>query len=177
MKIYSVSNIYLTHLRSVESKVPSNSYSNPKPYVGVVLEVHGVKYLAALTSPKESVDKYSDDDPTLFKLHAVEDKKDKLGAMRLLYMIPVLESEIQELDLKIEDTDSRKEKRYKRMVGKQMVFIRKNSEAIKQRAQDLYTLAQHHGKYKRICCNFKALEVAMASYQVVAAPVAPVTQP
>jgi len=166
MKIYTVSNSYLTHLRSVESKVPSTSYSSPKPYVGVVLEVEGMKYLAPLTSPKFSVEKFDDGNPTLFKLHAVDNKEDKLGAMRLLYMIPVLESEITELDLDVYDTDSDRDKKYKRMVGKQMLFIRKNADAIKKRAEKLYGLAQHQQPFVRICCNFKALEGAMSTYQV-----------
>ncbi|EKO3414818.1 type III toxin-antitoxin system ToxN/AbiQ family toxin [Vibrio fluvialis] len=164
MKIYTVSNEYLTHLRSVETKVPSSSYANPKPYVGVVLEVGGMRYLAPLTSPKFSVDKFDDNNPTLFKLHAVDDKEDKLGAMRLLYMIPVLESEITELDLTIESTDSRQDKNYKRMVNKQILFIRKNSEPIKKRAERLYHLAHSQDNFKRICCDFKALEAVMATF-------------
>ncbi len=166
MKIFSVSQHYLEHLRGVETKVPSTTYDNPKPYVGVVLEVKGMKYLAPLTSPKFSVDKFADDNPTLFKLHAVDNEKDKLGAIRLLYMIPVIESEIRELDLYMYDTDSARDKKYKRMLGKQMLFIRKHADAIKKRATKLYSLAQHQQPFCRICCDFKSLEGAIETYKV-----------
>ncbi|MBE3897352.1 type III toxin-antitoxin system ToxN/AbiQ family toxin [Vibrio parahaemolyticus] len=160
MKLYTVSDDYLSHLRRVESKVPGNNYARAKPYIGVVLEVNNKKYLAPLTSPKFSVDKFKSDNPTLFKLHALGDETDKLGAIRLLYMIPVLDSEITEIDVEAE-TDQE----YKGLLAKQIIFIRKKEGKIRQRARRLYNLAENNvGNFAQICCNFKALEAAMEQF-------------
>jgi len=160
MKIYTVSDSYLDHLRKVDGKVPSNDYKNDKPYVGVVLEVNGSKYLAPLTSEKPALEKLAANHPTIFKLHAVDDEADKLGAIRILYMIPIVDSEITELDI-----ESISDQFYKTLLNKQILFIRKNSEAIQKKAKKLYGLViNKRGAFFRNSCDFLALEKAKEEY-------------
>ncbi|WP_418113813.1 type III toxin-antitoxin system ToxN/AbiQ family toxin [Vibrio scophthalmi] len=160
MKIYTISDSYLDHLRNVDSKVPSNDYKNDKPYIGVLLEVNNCKYLAPLTSQKPSIDAIPANRPTIFKLHADDDETDKLGAIQILYMIPVVESEITELDI-----DSITDEFYKGLLNKQVQFIRKNSEAIQKKAKKLYNLViNNRGNFANNSCDFLALEKAKSEY-------------
>lgn len=68
MKFYTVSDAYIRFLKSIDRKVP-NSYAGKKPFIGVVLEVNGHKYLVPLTSYKQKQDRIKLHCPTAVKLH------------------------------------------------------------------------------------------------------------
>ncbi len=158
MKLYTVSDEYINHLRTVEPKVPYNTYADKKPFVGVVLEINDKKYLAPLTSPKEQLKTVKNSCPSIFKLHAIDDESEPLGAIRIQYMIPVLESEITELD------PASRGEHYENLINKQMIFIRKHEDEIKLRANKLYTKAKNVPFFTRISCNFYKLEIALTTF-------------
>ncbi len=51
MKFYYIKDSYIEFLREYDLKVSINKQGS-RPYVGVVLEVDGIKYYAPFTSPK-----------------------------------------------------------------------------------------------------------------------------
>lgn len=51
MRIYNMKDEYIAFLKQYDAKVPDNK-NQQRPYVGVVLEIEGIKYYAPLSSPK-----------------------------------------------------------------------------------------------------------------------------
>ena len=82
MKFYRVKDAYIRFLRQYEPKVEENK-DESRPYIGVVLEVNGVKYYAPFTSPKTKHE----------KMHNQADFRKiaggKYGAINFSNMIPV----------------------------------------------------------------------------------------
>lgn len=51
LKLYRVTNHYLNFLREIEPKIPMNKDNGKdRPFVGIVLSVNGIKYIAPLSS-------------------------------------------------------------------------------------------------------------------------------
>ena len=161
MKFYTVADDYIRHLKKTDTNVPDN-YSENRAYIGIVLQINGVQYLAPLTSYKAKQDKLKSGLPTIFKLHEDGNVDNKLGMIQLNNMIPVIDDVISELDV-----DSQAEP-YKSMLQRQIKFIKKNSDKITGRAQKLYKLVveNKHDHFSKISCKFGDLEAAKASYQL-----------
>lgn len=162
MKFYTVSNEYIAQLKEVDDKVRHNKTS--RPYIGVVLEVGEFKYLSPLTSHKPKHDEINPRNPLIFKMHEVGDAQVKLGMLQLNNMIPVLDSEIQLVDLEAQSS------RYRGLLEKQQLFLRKNSDQIKEKAARLHKKVianqDDNGLFEvRMSCNFAALEVAVRDLQ------------
>ena len=155
MKFYTVSNAYINFLKKIDHKVPNN-YQRKKPFIGVVLEINAHKYLAPLTSYKPKQDNYEKSFPTLVKLYERENPANKLGMIQLNNMIPVIESEIQLLDIENQPEP------YRSLLYKQYEFIKiKVIEVeIKKKAKKLYDLVVNKKQefYCGISCDFKSLE-------------------
>ena len=52
MKFYNIKDEYINYLKKYDAKVVDNK-KGKRPYVGVVLEIDGIKYYTPFTSPKE----------------------------------------------------------------------------------------------------------------------------
>ena len=52
MKFYNIKDEYINYLKKYDAKVADNK-KGKRPYVGVVLEIDGIKYYTPFTSPKE----------------------------------------------------------------------------------------------------------------------------
>lgn len=51
LKLYRVTDHYLDFLREVEPKIPKNKDNGKdRPFVGIILSINGVKYIAPLSS-------------------------------------------------------------------------------------------------------------------------------
>ena len=92
MKFYNIKDEYINYLKKYESKVADNK-KGKRPYVGVVLEIDGIKYYTPFTSPKE-------------KHRKMKNTKDfrKInqgiyGAINFNNMIPVVESALVLIDI------------------------------------------------------------------------------
>ncbi len=159
MKLYRVSDRYIAYLKTIDSRVPDN-YSGKRPYVGILLVVDGIQYLAPLTSYKPKQDRMKDKDVTLFKLYETGKEENKLGIINLNNMIPIIESEITLLDV-----DSQPES-YKVLLTKQIAYIRKNKELIASRAAKLrdVVIKGYNTKAVAISCNFQLLEKGFSSF-------------
>ncbi|MBQ4938338.1 MULTISPECIES: type III toxin-antitoxin system ToxN/AbiQ family toxin [Citrobacter freundii complex] len=159
MKFYTVSDSYISHLKNVDDRVPDN-YGGGRAFIGIVLEVNGLKYLAPLTSYKAKQDKIAPSTPTIFKLHERNNPENKLGMICLNNMLPVTDEVIELLDIDAQP------KRYQKMLYRQFEFIKLHTDDIEARAQNLYKMitVDKHTFFSRISCDFELLEQASASY-------------
>ncbi|MEO3479893.1 type III toxin-antitoxin system ToxN/AbiQ family toxin [Phaeobacter sp. CAU 1743] len=163
LKFYTVSTAYLDHLHAVEPRVyyaQGTAYINAKPYVGIVLDVSGHKFLAPLTSYKPKHDRIKSSNVTVFKLHERGNPNNKLGMISLNNMIPVPDTEITLLDM------ASQSERYRRMLYKQYEFIKENAVEIKDRAAKLHyqVTALRTPFYVRLSCDFTILVDASRRY-------------
>lgn len=143
-KIYSVSDEYINYLREFIPNVYSNKQDNrshTRKYVGTVLEIKGFKYFVPMSSPKESDYQIAGDTKVIKKsiipiIRMTEksgDSKELKGTLRISHMIPVPESELILYDL-----DNEADEDYKALVTAEAIFIRKNSEKIRNNAEIMY---------------------------------------
>ncbi|WP_082789564.1 type III toxin-antitoxin system ToxN/AbiQ family toxin [Acetobacter malorum] len=153
MKFYTVSHQYLEYLQSIDPRVPNHSganYKNEKPFVGVIFTINTHKFIAPLTSPKGLPSK---DHPTFFKI-TENNENESLGSIRISNMIPVLDSEIKEIIF-----NDIPDEKYKLLIMKQNVIIKKNESIIKSKANKLYNICDINpeNRYKDRCCDFNLL--------------------
>lgn len=153
MKLYYVNDKYIEYLRTFDEHIYMNKES--RPYVGIVLDVNGFNYYAALSSPKPKHSHMSNDKD--FRKIA----GGKYGVINFNYMIPVQSSQLTEVDfLAISD------QKYRRLLENQIMWLNNDESNIKNVAKELYKLffedesilTRHDIDIKRRCCNFKLLE-------------------
>ena len=153
MQFYKVSDRYINFLKKLDTKIPDN-YSGKRPYVGIVLEINGHKYLAPLTSHKPKQDKLQSTNPTIYKIHEKGNENNKLGMLHFNNMIPVIDSEIATIDFSTQD------KKYSSLLSTQLAFIKSNQDNIKTRAKQLYNLVtvNKNAHFCSLSCDFIFLE-------------------
>ena len=160
MKLYNVSNAYIDYLKTLDHKVLDN-YQGKRPYIGALITIGDIKYLAPLTSPKDKHARMKDSDITLFKLKDLSNENNRLGIINLNNMIPVIDSEVSLLDV------SRQPEQYKFLLQKQIAFIRKNKADIQARAERLrgVVIKGYDQRAVNLSCNFRLLEERYTQYQ------------
>lgn len=153
MKFYTISNRYINYLKTIDSKVPNN-YSGSRPYIGILLEINGHKYLAPLTSYKEKQDKIPANKLTVFKLHEKGNESNKLGMINLNNMIPIIEKEISVIDFNEQDY------KYAILLTFQINFIDSHQSSIIEKANKLYEIVTVAKKehFCKLSCDFTLLE-------------------
>jgi protein AbiQ len=160
MRFYTVSDKYINFLKKIVPSVPDN-YLEKRSFIGIILEINDIEYLAPLTSYKKKQDTFKPSLPTLFKLHERTDPTNKLGMIQFNNMIPTIKSEISLLNIDIQPEP------YKQMLYKQFEFIKQHKDEIKKRAIKLYKLVtvSKHPFYTKISCNFKLLEENIKNFR------------
>lgn len=161
MKIYYIEDSYIWYLKQYDKNVPNNKKES-RPYVGIALDVNGIKYYVPFTSPK---DKYR-------KMNNGKDFRKiqggLYGGLDFNNMILVVDEALMLVDINNEP-----DIQYRRLLQNQYVCIKKDREAIKKAAKELYmlffTVDEKLSKYdlrvKNRCCQFDILEYAMSMYQ------------
>jgi protein AbiQ len=121
--------------------------------------VNGCKYLAPLTSYKPKQD-HIKNSPAILKLHERGNEANKLGMIQLSNMIPVSDDVIIELDLSDQD------EKYRKMMHKQLEYIKTQVAEISEKTEKLYKLVcvAKSPFYVKLSCDFAALEVALRAY-------------
>ncbi len=159
MLFYTVDDAYISYLKNIDRSVPNN-YQGKRPFIGIVLEVEGIKYLAPLTSYKAKQDQIKPGLPTILKLHERTNPTNKLGMVQINNMIPVNDEVIALLDLASQPEP------YKSMLYKQYEFLKQHKEVLEHKANKLYQLVtvKNDSFFSRISCSFKALENACEKY-------------
>lgn len=163
MKIYTIEDAYLEHLRLVDGKVPNSTgvgYTKAKPYLGVVLNVDGHDFLAPLSSPKTWHARVASSDLGMFKIHDRRDDTKYLGAIMLKFMVPAPQRVVTYLDFKSQTDD------YRNLLQAQHEYIKTKWGKIQLRAEKLYdhVVLNPKPRWVDISCNFAELIMQSAKY-------------
>ncbi|HDR1845311.1 TPA: type III toxin-antitoxin system ToxN/AbiQ family toxin [Pasteurella multocida] len=153
LKLYRVTDHYLDFLREVEPKVPANKDNGKdRPFVGIVLFINGVKYVAPLSSQIRS----SQSD---FKIKSGDEQK---ATIRFAYMFPVVDSALIEIDY---TEEFKIDLKYTALLIKEDLYINQHKARIHQIATKTYTntITRRFG-FENFCCNFTKLEERYKSY-------------
>ena len=171
VKFYYVNANYIEFLKKYEynirnfNSVPNVEYANNnKFFYGTVLKKNGINYYVPIShdinsSPNSIV--------MLTKPRRTKDKPFKLGTLKFLYMIPVPNNQLIELNVNdIKDSDRR------RRVIDELAYGNRNREKIFNQAQKTYdiVIATESQKLKRNSCDFKLLEEAYREFCGLSAP-------
>jgi len=140
--------------------------------VGVIVLVNGKKYCVPLSSPKP---KFESKKNAVDFMRIIDDKNVDsagngriIGALNFNNMLPVDDSLIKPIDMKIRTGDNGKEKAYKNLLAKQLDWCRKNEEKLISHANRTYELVVNYpDKSKNLTrrsCDFKKLESVLEKY-------------
>ena len=167
LKLYTIDMKYIRDLHKVDDRVQSVSpqiHKSNRPFVGVVVVCDKQQYCIPLDHPKEKHKTMKND----VDFTRIFDGKKLIGVMNFNNMIPVDESVIRPLNVKLEKNDNGAEKAYKILCAKELDWVQKNQDAIIKKANKLYKMIQsgtaNHGMKKR-CLDFKKLEQVLAKRQ------------
>ncbi|MDE5547632.1 MAG: type III toxin-antitoxin system ToxN/AbiQ family toxin [Clostridia bacterium] len=144
-KLYSVSDEYIDYLRKTEPNVYGNKVGmrrHTRKYLGVAITIGDFSYFIPLSSAKDS-DYVIKDGRRIIRKSIVpiiritaknlRGELELKATIRISHMIPVPQSELELYDVKGE-TDTK----YKDLVQSEIIFIRKNADDIRKKAELLY---------------------------------------
>ena len=155
MKFYHIKDDF------IDSKVSDNK-NESRPYVGVVLEVAGIKYYAPFSSPKPKHKKMKNGKDFRKINNGI------YGAINFNNMIPVVDTVLIEIDIaNIADI------KYRRLLQNQYNYIRADESAILRTAENLRNMifknekdiSEHDKIIKQRCCNLPLLEKKYCEYK------------
>lgn len=160
VKFYYVVNRYIEYLRKVDNLVSFNKEGS-RPYIGIVLEIDGIRYYAPLTSPKPKHKKLKNGKDFRKINHGI------YGAINFNNMIPIPDTELRSIDfMQIADI------KYRRLLQNQYKFIVQDWNNILKTAQSLRKLVMsseddltpYDKEVKKRCCNLALLEEKCKEY-------------
>lgn len=160
LNLYLIDIKYIRNLAKADDRVMSVSPQAGKetrPFVGIIIVCNEQKYCIPLSSPKPKHKSMKND----IDFMKIMDGEKLIGVLNFNNMIPVDESCINLLDLRITKKDDVTAKNYKKMAAKQLDWCRHNQDAIIKKANKLYAMLQSDkagSLLKKRCCNFKKLE-------------------
>ena len=163
LKIYRVNAEYCNYLRAYDARVPLNdSNKKRRPFIGIVLSIRNFNYFAPLSSPKPKFLKMKN------QIDMLKIENGRLGVINFNNMIPVLDSALEPVDLKVYQTDTDEDKRYKFLLRDQRDWCTLNNSKIIKRAERLYQVIISRKANKELskrCCDFAVLEDNIAMYE------------
>lgn len=165
LRLYRLDTKYAQNLAQKDSHVMSKEN---RPHLGIVVPIKGRKYCIPLTSI-EGKEKFKNQ-KTKIDCICVRDlsQKNENGAfptisiLNVNNMVPVDESVITPIDIKICKDDSKETINDKILQTKELDWCQKNSEMITSHATRLYNIVVNHPQknYNLVkrCCKFDVLE-------------------
>lgn len=176
LNLYSVDLKYIRNIQKADTNVESQSpqiNKETKFYLGIVILVNEQKYCIPLSSGQKEKYQRKNSNVDMIKIPDLE-KKNSHGApitiavLNLNNMIPVDDSVISKIDLKIHNADTYDEKKRKGLMWKELNWCRDNKDTIIHRAQKVYNIVTETPEKSRSlvkrCCNFKKLEDVLHKY-------------
>lgn len=174
LRLCSVSDEYIAYLCSIDKKVYSNKEddrTHTRKYLGVALNINEFTYYIPLSSPKNTDYEFKDGKKSVRKsivpivriIYGSGERKKLMGTLRISNMIPVPESELIPYEVE-KETD----KRYKDVIFKEMIYIRRNEETIRKYASMIYDKKQRGDtapNYMNSVLSFSELEQACKEYK------------
>lgn len=154
LKIYRVSDRYISFLHTRDSRVQFNKHTS-RPYLGVVLRVGEFKYFVPMESPKPN---HQNIKPGV---HILKMDKGRLGLLGFNNMIPVRDDVLISFNINNEPDAA-----YAALLKKQASFCNRNkSDIYDKAARTYYEVVNDENTFlKRICCDFKKLEKACKQF-------------
>ena len=160
LEFFTVDEPYIQYLKKTDPKVPNN-YSSTKPFIGILFNIHGLDYIAPLTSAKPKHKKIKNKNPAALKIFEHNMSQNLLAIVLLNNMIPVKPSNIKKLNMLSFSV------KYKSLLQKEINYIRTHENRLLQKAQHLYSLVtdKQVKSFINISCDFKALEIVSKKYK------------
>lgn len=172
---------YIRNLQKADEKVLSVSpqiKKNTRKFVGIIVLINGRKYCVPLTSARKDgqiKSKFANRPNSLDFLRVLDTSRGSqngcspmIAALNFNNMIPVDESVLIKIDIKPLPTDPPEERRYKKIMAKELDWCQHNEDLIVNRANRLYDLATNTpDQIPRImerCCDFLKLEAVLERY-------------
>ena len=171
MKLYAVTDKYIDYLKQFDNRVYDNKENNRKvmrKYLGIVLKINELNYYIPMSSPKKSDFKDNKIRKSIVPIIRIVSNEEidnvpvLKGTLRISNMIPVPDSE-----LILYEPNKEKNKDYKILVEKELVFIEKNEEMIRKYAKIIYNqkMNEYNVSYIKNVVDFKLLEEKCKEYK------------
>ncbi|MBQ3826276.1 MAG: type III toxin-antitoxin system ToxN/AbiQ family toxin [Spirochaetaceae bacterium] len=182
LSFINVNQEYLKYLHDFCSEVYYKpfDYEN-KPYLGILINSDGKKYVLPLSSAKEKHKSWKNIEAdrfliyencdisvlsksAVYKANADGSVKHIFSVLDLKKMIPVKDGLYKKVNLNSEKGDSVQIRNYKNLLNKEYSFCLKIIDTIIQKATKLYDKQMKTGRIIPFCCNFKLLEAKCEEY-------------
>ncbi len=175
LKLYTIDMKYVRNLAKADDNVMSVSPQIAKavrPFVGIIVLINDKKYCIPLSSPKKKFEnKKNGVDFMRITDHSSKNEKGApkiIGVLNINNMLPVEESLLTPIDLRIKSTDSAQTISYKELMKNQLSFCQQNQDKIVKRANRLYEIIVNYPESNinlaKRCCDFKKLEGVLEKY-------------
>lgn len=167
LSLYQIDLKYIRDLAEVDDNVRSVSPQigkEKRPFVGIIVVCDTKKYCVPLSSPKPKHNGMKND----VDFTRIYDDGQLLGVLNFNNMIPVDESVLKPVDLRIKSADTPDSAHYKKLTVKQLNWCQQNQEAIVAKANKLYKIItqtpEKSRNLTRRCCDFLKLEAVLERY-------------
>ena len=153
---------YCDYLRKSDPCVPyTMDKKSNRPFVGILLKIHGMSYYAPLSSPKaKHLNMKNQID--LLKING-----GVYGVINFNNMIPIHSNSIRPIVLTVSSTDTLSDIQYKGLLSNQLTWCNANKNIIVAKAQKLYeTIKSNHAREALAarCCHFSKDEEQLKQY-------------
>lgn len=178
LDLYDVDLKYIRDLHNSDSNVMSQSpqvNKDTRRYLGIIIMLNGQQYCIPFSSGTKEKFQRKNSNVDLLKIPDFE-HKDNNGAYKTLAvlninnMIPVSDSVISKVDLRILKSDNTSQRQRKGLLQKELKWCRDNCDLIERRAQKVYSLVvdtpNKNKNLTRRCCDFKKLEAVLQKYMM-----------
>ncbi len=160
LQLYTLDMKYIRDLHNADDRVQSISpqiHKSNRPFVGIVVVCNDHMYCVPLDHPKDKHYTMKND----VDFTRIYDGEKLIGVMNFNNMIPVNESVVTKLNLRISKDEKASDRAYKILCAKELDWIQKNQDAIVKKANKLYrmiTTKEANNLLRRRCVDFKKLE-------------------
>ena len=153
---------YCDYLRKSDPCVPyTMEQKSNRPFVGVLLQIHGMSYYAPLSSPKPKHIKMKN------QIDLLKINGGQYGVINFNNMIPVHNNSVVPIILTASSDDSSASLQYKALLSNQLTWCNANKDSIIRTAQKLHniiTKGKAWDKLKARCCDFVQDEILLKQY-------------
>ena len=158
MNIYTINSDYINYLKRFEPNILNiDNYNHKRPFIYVELNINDFLYYAPLSHIQKAKNKFTD-----FNIFY---KNTKLGCIKINNMIPVSKNITlaKPISLNILNNDTISDKKYKRMLKRQIKYINANIDKINKKAKLIYKIGISKNR-KDFINNFSLLEEKCKEY-------------
>lgn len=170
LKLFEIEEEYIKYLQQFDKLVlnySGDSYSKSRKYLGILLEINGLKYIAPLSSPNKKTDyegvEIRKSIIPIIRIIKLGTKNVLLGTIKLSNMIPVHDEKV----LKYYDVKKEEDTNYQKLILNELEFIYANKELIIKNSNKLYLQKINNMSmgYIKNTVDFKLLEEKSKNYK------------